>query len=54
MTLEGFGKLYEHAKGRVVLYIPTDVHKDSVFPFRTGEKVKVRIDGKRLIVEKTR
>jgi len=40
-------------KGRVILYIPTDVHKDSAFPFEVGEKVKVKIDGKKLILEKT-
>ncbi len=53
MTLEGFGRIYEHVKGRVILYIPTDVHKDSAFPFEVGEKVKVKIDGKKLTVEKT-
>lgn len=52
MTLEGIGRFYEHVKGRIVLYIPSDVRKDSTFPFKVGESVKVRIDGKRLVVEK--
>ena len=52
MTLEGQGSFYEHARGRLVLYIPADVRKDSCFPFSPGEKVKVRIKGRTLIVEK--
>jgi len=52
MTLEGEGTIYEHAKGRVVLYIPSTVHRDSQFPFKVGEKVKLRITGRKLVVEK--
>jgi len=35
-----------------ILYIPADVVKDSLFPFSADEEVVVRIDGKRLIVER--
>ncbi len=52
MTLEGKGSVYRHAKGRIVIYVPSDVHKDSAFPFDVGENVTVRIDGDRLVVEK--
>ena len=52
MVLESSGRFYEHAKGRVVLYISTDLHKDSAFPFKVGDNVKIKIDGKRLVVEK--
>lgn len=52
MTLEGLGSFYEHAKGRLVLYIPADVRKDSRFPFSPGEKVFVRIKGRTLVIEK--
>lgn len=54
MSTEGFGSLYEHAKGRLVLYIPADVRKDSRFPFKVGERVHIRIAGKSLLVEKGR
>lgn len=54
MSTEGHGSFYEHAKGRLVLYIPADVRKDSRFPFKAGDKVRIRIEGKRLLVEKTR
>ncbi len=54
MATEGHGSFYEHAKGRMVLYIPADVRKDSQFPFRVGERVRIRIEGKRLVVERSR
>ena len=49
--LEGMGSFYEHAKGRLVLYIPADLRKESRFPFSPGEKVMVRIKGSTLVVE---
>jgi len=44
------GKLYD----KFFIYIPTEVARDSLFPFKTGETIKVMIDTKnnRLIVEK--
>lgn len=54
MSTEGYGSFYEHAKGRLVLYIPSDLRKDSRFPFRAGERVRIRIDGRRLVAEKAR
>ena len=35
-----------------VLYIPADVVKDSLFPFSADEEVLVRIEGKKLVVER--
>lgn len=54
MSLEGQGTLYEHTKGKVVLYLPVEVWRDSAFPFDVGEHVDIRIDAdnERLIVEK--
>jgi len=54
MVLEGNGRFWEHTKGKMILYIPADVYKDSQFPFKPKEQVKVKIDTKnnRLIVEK--
>jgi hypothetical protein len=34
-----------------ILYIPADIVKDSLFPFRANERVLVRIEGRKLIVE---
>jgi len=54
MTLEGLGRFWEHTKGKLILYIPTDIYKDSQFPFKPKDQVKITIDShnKRLIVEK--
>jgi len=44
------GKLYD----KFYVYIPTEVAKDSAFPFKANDKVKVRIDmeSKSLVIEK--
>ena len=53
MVLEGKGRFWEHTKGKLILYIPADVYKDSQFPFKPKEQVKIKIDSKnRLVVEK--
>ncbi len=54
MVLEGNGRFWEHTKGKMILYIPADVYKDSQFPFKPKDQVKVIIepDKKRMIVEK--
>ena len=35
-----------------ILYIPADIVKDSSFPFNPDEEVVVRIDGRRLVIER--
>jgi len=52
MVLQGRGTIYQHVKGKMYVYIPAGVRDDSQFPFKPGEKVNVRIDGSKLIVEK--
>ena len=42
------GKSYD----KFFIYIPTNVAKDSAFPFKPGEEVLIRIDKKRLVIEK--
>jgi hypothetical protein len=42
------GKLYD----KFFIYIPTSVAKDSAFLFKSGEEVVVRIEGKKLVIEK--
>jgi len=34
-----------------ILYIPADVVKDSSFPFSSDQEVRIRIDGRKLVVE---
>jgi hypothetical protein len=52
MVLSGIGKIHEPAKGRVLIYVPADVHKDSAFPFKPKDKVRVKIANGKLIIEK--
>ena len=59
--LEGKSKIINRSrrsKGRkydsLFIYIPSDVTKDSTFPFRSDEEVIVRIDKDRLIIEKSK
>jgi hypothetical protein len=44
------GKTYD----KFFIYVPVEVARDSAFPFKANEKVKVRIDVKKsqLIIEK--
>lgn len=44
-------KIYE-VQGRHTLNLPSDLVKDSTFPFKSKEELVARIDGDRLIVEK--
>ena len=55
MVLEGQDRFWEHTKVKIILYIPADVYKDSQFPFKPKDQVKVIIDPekKRMTVEKT-
>ncbi len=45
------GKQYD----KLFIYIPTDLAKDSAFPFVANEKIKISIDktNNRLLIEKT-
>ena len=54
MSLEGQGRFWEHTKGKLILYIPADLYKDSQFPFKPSDKARIKIepDKNRIIVEK--
>jgi hypothetical protein len=50
---EAIGKLKIADKSRTgILYIPSDLMVDSTLPFKPPEKVIVRIEDQRLIIEK--
>ncbi len=42
----------EPARGRVLVYIPAGVHRDSAFPFRPGEDILVEIADGTLVLRK--
>jgi hypothetical protein len=58
LMLEGSAKIIlptrDNRSKTGVLYIPSDVVKDSLFPFIPDQEVVVRIEGKRLVVEEMR
>lgn len=47
-------QLYKFGRGGACIYIPMDIFKDSAFPFQINEKVSMRIDGRKVIIEKER
>jgi hypothetical protein len=51
VAAQGVGRIYEHARGRFVLYIPAAVFHDTAFPFEPGSRVLVRISDDGLVVE---
>ena len=50
MALEGKGKIYNHAKNLVIIYVPAKVCRDAQFPFKPGDEVNIQIDARRLII----
>jgi len=54
MVGEGKGKIVDRGKKyrKIFIYIPKEVAMDTSFPFKIGEDVTVRIEGKKLIIEK--
>jgi len=52
MALEGKGRIQQPVQNRVLIYVPTDVHKDSAFPFEEKDDVRVKIEDDKLIIEK--
>jgi len=57
MVLQGLARMIVGSRSdrsrTGVLYIPADIVKDSLFPFAPNEEVVVRIEGERLVVERS-
>jgi hypothetical protein len=54
MVLKGKGRILPHIRGGYYIYISKDVVSDSAFPFKAPEDVSVRIEGRKIVVEKAR
>lgn len=52
MALEGSGRFVSYEKSRTLIYISKKVADDSAFPFKAGDDVVVKIDGKTLVIER--
>ena len=51
MTAQAKVKIYV-SKGRHSINLPTELVRDSAFPFKPLEELVARIDGERIVIEK--
>ncbi len=55
MVKENSGRFGKASKGETgIVYVPADLVKDSSFPFTDGDRLQIRIESGKLIVEKKR
>ncbi len=54
MSGQGKGKIVDRGKNyrKIFVYIPKEVSSDTSFPFKPGDDVIVKIEGKKLVIEK--
>jgi hypothetical protein len=45
-------QIYKFGRGGACIYIPMGIFKDSAFPFQINEKVRMKIDGRKVVIEK--
>ena len=45
----GYGKIYD----RFFIYVPTEVARDSAFPFKPGTIVDLEVRGESLVIRRT-
>lgn len=50
--LDGIGVIHIYTNSKAMVFIPSVVWRDSAFLFKDKDKVSIRIDGTRLIIEK--
>jgi hypothetical protein len=53
MVLEGETKMYS-SKGRYSIYIPAGLVNDSAFPFTLEDRLRIRVEGNRIVIIKAR
>jgi len=46
MVSEGRGRLFRRKDGKYLLYVPLKLAEDSMFPFKTGSSIKLKISFK--------
>ena len=49
-TARSEGTLYRSPR----IYLPTKLTDDSSFPFREGDLLSIRVDGRKLVIQRTR
>jgi hypothetical protein len=43
MVNEGKARLFKNSQGRYLIYLPVDLAQDSMFPFKVGDSMNVRV-----------
>jgi hypothetical protein len=52
---EDTGRFGLASRGKTgIIYVPADLVKDTTFPFAEDDSLAIRIDGERLIIEKSK
>ena len=56
MVTEGRGRLFRRKDGKYLVYVPKDLAEDSMFPFKEGSsilvKISFKIGGDKIVVER--
>jgi len=57
MVNEGRGRLFRRKDGKYLIYVPLDLAKDSMFPFKGLDSIRVKVSfkpngDKKLLIEK--
>ena len=56
MVTEGRGRLFRRKDGKYLVYVPKDLAEDSMFPFKEGSsilvKISFKIGGDKIVIER--
>jgi hypothetical protein len=56
MVTEGRGRLFRRKDGKYLVYVPKDLAEDSMFPFKEGSsilvKISFKIGGNKVLIER--
>jgi len=56
MVSEGRGRLFRRKDGKYLIYVPKDLAEDSMFPFKEGSsimvKISFRLGGDKILIER--
>ena len=53
MPLDGTGKYHITVQDKKLINVHSKIADDSQFPFENGDNLKIKILGKKLVIEKT-
>ena len=53
MTLKGTSIIHKY-ESKMILHIPAKMHRDSAFPFKDGDSIRLMVEDGKLIIAKMR